>query len=64
MILQIFLLSLTKQIHSVTEKMFLFKGGFSSLIKVLSSISSFKLHVLLSRTEKSLGQTTTLQESN
>ena len=44
--------------------MFLFKGGFSILIKILSSISSLKLHELLARIEKSSGQKTVLQKMN
>ena len=43
--------------------MFLFKVGFNSLIKILSWISSLKLHELLARIEKSSGQTTVLQKS-
>ena len=43
--------------------MFLFKVGFNSLIKILSWISSLKLHELLARVEKSSGQTTVLQKS-
>ena len=43
--------------------MFLFKVGFNSLFKVLSWISSLKVHELLARTEKSSGQTTVLQKS-
>ena len=43
--------------------MFLFKVGFNNLIKILSLISSLKLHELLARIEKSSGQTTVLQKS-
>ena len=43
--------------------MILFKVGFNSLIKVLSRISSLKLHEILRRIEKSSGQTTVLQKS-
>ena len=43
--------------------MFLFKVGFNSLIKILSWISSLKLHELLARVEKSSGQTTDLHKS-
>ena len=43
--------------------MFLFKVGFNSFIKILSWISSLRLHVLLARIERSSGQTTVLQKS-
>ena len=43
--------------------MFLFKVGFSSLIKILSWISSLKLHDLLAIIGKSSGQATVLQKS-
>ena len=43
--------------------MFLFKVGFNSLIKTLSCVSSLKLHELLTRIEKSSGQTAVLQKS-
>ena len=49
--------------YNGTEEMFLFKVGFNSLIKILSWISSLKLHELLARIEKSSGQTTVLQKS-
>ena len=49
--------------YNGTEEMFLFKVGFNSLIKILSWISSLKLHELLARIEKSSGQTTILQKS-
>ena len=40
----------------------MFKVGFNSLIKILSWMSSLKLHKLLARIEKSSGQTTALQK--
>ena len=40
-------------IGDVFEEMFLFKVGFTSLIKILSWISSLKLCELLARIEKS-----------
>ena len=43
--------------------MFLFKVGVNNLIKILSWISSLKLHELLVRIEKSSGQGTVLQKS-
>ena len=42
--------------------MFLFEVNFNSLIKILSWISSLKLHALLARMEKSAGQATVLQK--
>ena len=50
-----------KKKNSNTEEMFLFKVSFISLIRILSRISSLKLHVLLARIGKTSGQTTVIQ---
>ena len=50
-------------IGDVFEEMFLFKVGFTSLIKILSWISSLKLCELLARIEKSSWQTAAIQKN-